>query len=106
MLIIIAVAVQMLNLLEVYRHPNFSPSLSIFVIVYVSLGDISAALIWLLRKSVQPYQTLEDFEKLKTLKSVDEAAYKAIIQRMVREHQSKGIITRIFGRPKMPRLPG
>ncbi len=63
MLILMAVAVQFLNLIEIYLNPNVSRGASFFVIAYVVLGDVIALGSWLLAYSVQPYQTYEDFRE-------------------------------------------
>jgi hypothetical protein len=105
MLGLMVVGVQIANLIEVYRHPNFSYGASLFVIAYVLVGDLMLASIWALRKAPQPYQSNEDFKKLLRKEKDDPEAYQAIIRKMVQEHLSKGYIRRVLGRPKLSRLP-
>jgi hypothetical protein len=105
MLAVMSCGVHILNLVEVYRHPNFSPLASTIVVSYVVLGDIGIAMCWIMWHAVQPYKSYEDADKLARLLKTDPKAGQKIIKEIVDKHQSKGRIRRVLTRPKMPRLP-
>lgn len=105
MLIAIVLIVQILNVVEVYRHPNVSDTAAWFVISYVVLGDIFTISNWLLSRSYQPYQTYEDIKKLDKLKETDKQKYDAVISDMVQRHHLKGFMMRLLTRPRLKRLP-
>lgn len=55
MLATIVLGVQILNLIEVYYHPNVSPTAAWFVIAYAITGDVMGIANWFLGRSLQPY---------------------------------------------------
>jgi len=104
MLLLGGLLIHVLNLIEVWQRPNFPDPLPFFVIAYVVLADIFGLVMFFIIRGVQPYQTFEDLRKLEKLERTDPARYKAAIELMVRKHSSRGILARIFGRPKLPKL--
>jgi hypothetical protein len=104
-LFVVAFAIQLLTFREIYLHPNYSVEVSMAVIALVLLGDVVSVLMSLLTRGYQPYQTFEDFLKLNKLAQKDPEQYSAIIREIVQRHYSKGLIRRVFGRPKMKRMP-
>ena len=104
MIVIILLTIQVWNIIEVYAHPNFAREISIFVIIYVLLGDILFLTYSFLVRSVQPYQTDEDFRKLVELRKTNEEEYDTILRKMVLEHGAKGLLGRLFGRPRLRRF--
>jgi hypothetical protein len=97
-------AVQLLNLLAIYSHPNFSSLFSGIVIAVVVIADVITVTGFLLFKALQPYQNDEDFRKLSKLRVENESKYNEIITAIVKEHHSKGLLYRLFMRPRMKRL--
>ncbi len=100
----LGLAVHVLNLIEVYNHPNLSPGLSKLVMTYVILADVVSVTTIILTVSILPYQTWEDFNKLQKLKDKDEAAYQAVLKEVASTYVKKGRLRRIFSRPKLPRM--
>jgi hypothetical protein len=100
----VALSVQFLNLREILLHPNFSPTVSVMVIVFVAAVDLVIGVTAWLRRGPQPFQTLEDSNKLSRLEWKDRAKYDAIINDIVKRHLAKGTIRRLLTRPKMKRL--
>jgi hypothetical protein len=103
-LVVAAFVVQFLNLREIWLHPNFSPAVSVVVIIFALLVDLVLGIINWLRRGPQPFQTLEDSNKLAKLEWKDKAKHDAIINDIVRRHLAKGPISRLLTRPKMKRL--
>ena len=68
-------------------------------------GDIGLLLMAFLNTSIQPYQSWEDWNKLAELADRDPERVKQILQKIVADHASSGSLKRIFGRPKMKRMP-
>jgi hypothetical protein len=105
LMLIVALIVQIACIREVYLHPNFSPSISKLVIAVVIGGDIALLLMAFLSTSIQPYQSWEDWNKLAELADRDPERVKQILQKIVADHASSGSLKRIFGRPRMKRMP-
>lgn len=101
----ISLAIHVANLIEVYRHPNFSPIVSWLVISFVVIGDVAILSWWLLEHAVQPWQTYEDFRKLERMRKIDRAAAEKIIKEAFAKHRAKGPLRRLLGRPQIPKLP-
>jgi hypothetical protein len=104
-MLVAVLGVQVACILEVYQHPNFSPAISKVVIGMAIGGDIALLLLVFLTTSLQPYQSLEDWNKLTKLADRDPDKVKQILDDVFTQHRSKGWFGRTFRRPKMKRLP-
>jgi hypothetical protein len=105
LMLVAALGVQIGCIREISLHPNFSPAIAKLVIAVVIGGDIALLLFVFLTASIQPYQSLEDWNKLTKLADRDPEKVKQILEAIFKQHTSKGWIRRTFGRPKMKRLP-
>jgi hypothetical protein len=102
---VVAFGVQIASIREIYLHPNFSLAISKLVSASVIAGDVALLLLVVLTTSIQPYQSMEDWNKLAKLGDRDPEKVKQILQEIFTEHRSKRWFRRVFGRPKMKRLP-
>lgn len=104
MLLSTAFGLHILNLIEVYKHPNFSFLASLMVIIYVVLGDVFVLGWWLISQGYQPYKTHEDAQKLHSLLKTDRKAAEKILREVAVKYHARGFIRRFLTRPKLPKL--
>jgi hypothetical protein len=98
-------SIQVASLVAIYREPNFSLAVSLFVIVFVLLVDLVGFCLWFLYRSLQPYESEEDWKRLKKLHETDEKKWGAIIDDMMYRHYAKGPLWRLATRPRLGRVP-
>jgi hypothetical protein len=103
-LVVIVLAVQFLTLREIWFHPNFSPGISVAVIVFVVATDIATLFLSWLHRGWQPFQTLEDKNKLDKLQWRDKAKYDEINNEIASQHMRRGFFSKLVYRPHMRRI--
>ncbi|WP_426526786.1 hypothetical protein [Bradyrhizobium sp. McL0615] len=92
-------AVHIMTLLEVYRHPNFSPLASGITIIFVALTDIITASSFALTSGVLPYRSSENLARLSRIRETNPEKWDQLITSAVMNHRKKGFFRRILGRP-------
>jgi hypothetical protein len=98
-------ALQICVLIDIYNSPSFSLFVSKITIVYVVACYTAAVVHWLFNHSFQPFQTYEDFERLKKLQAENPKEYDRIIKEIATPYYKKSRLLRWLTRPKMKRLP-
>jgi hypothetical protein len=98
------VSVQVFTMMDIWLHPNFSKSVSLFVIVLVVSAEVASLLVWWLQKGLQPVQTMEDLKKLEKLEWKNKPEYDKIIHELALKHARRGFLSKLFYPPRLPRV--
>ncbi|MEH2626787.1 hypothetical protein V1292_004842 [Bradyrhizobium sp. AZCC 1719] len=97
-------AVHFSTLLEIYRHPNFSPLATIITITFVALSDTVALSSFALQSGILPYRNYERLHKLDRLRTSNPKKYDDLITSMAKSHRDRSLLKKIFVRPTLPNL--
>lgn len=103
-LIVTVLGVQFLTMRDIWLHPNFSPDVSIAVIVFVVATDAASLIINWLHRGLQPLQTLEDTKKLDRLEWKDKSKYDEIVKEIAMQHARRGFFSKLLFRPHVRRI--
>jgi hypothetical protein len=99
----VALAVHVMTLLEVYRHPNFSPPATGLVIAFVILADVISVSWIALASGVLPYKSQERTTGLVKLADTDPEAAKKVVSAIIEKHSKKSLVMRLLTRPVIPK---
>jgi hypothetical protein len=102
--VVVALWIQLLNMREIWLHPNFSRAVSVVVIAFVLSTNFALFGMAWLKQGIQPFQTLEDFETLKKLEWKDKDRYTEILKELAERYARKGYISKLLFRTRMRRI--
>jgi hypothetical protein len=103
--VIVALAIEIVTMREIWLHPNFSRTVSAAVIAFVLAKYIALFILTWLKLGIQPFQTYEDYEKLSKMEWKDKARFDQIIREIAQQqHVKRGFFSKLLFRPRLPRI--
>lgn len=92
-------AIQVLIFIDIYNKPSFSTGASVAAIGFAILADLLLLYEWYARKGLFPYTDHQWKRIFSEWQKRDPEIYKNIMKLALLDHERKGILRQLFGRP-------